>query len=182
MGQDKAFLDFYGKTFLRTLAEKLSKRCSQLIVSANREEEIYRWELEGIEFDFVKDLYPYEGPLNAISSVADCVKNDFVFISTCDTPFLNENLIDIFIKEIDRCEAVIPIIEGNLQPLNTLYTKNAVIKSKHLFGKTKSLIGWIESLNHKLINQQKIQSIDKDLLSYTSINTPQDYNKYIRKI
>lgn len=182
MGKDKAFLDFNGKSFIKVIAEKLSKKCNQLIISANKEEKIYRQELTGIDFEFVKDNNPYEGPLNAISSSVDLIKHNLVFIATCDTPFLNENLTEMFIDEIESYEAVIPIINNKPQPLNTLYTKQAVIKAKHLFGTTKSLIGWIQNLNYKVLDQKKIESIDPKTLSYLSINTPQDYERYVKKI
>lgn len=179
MGQDKAFLDFYGKTFIRTIAEKLSKKCSQLIISANKEEEIYRQELKGIDFEFVKDISLYEGPLNAISSVAEHIKNDLVFIATCDTPLLNQNLIDMFVLEIGCHQAVIPVIDDRLQPLNTLYTKDAVYIAKETLTSTRSLMGWVENLNYRLINQEKIAEIDRQLFSYKSINTPADYRNLL---
>lgn len=179
MGQDKAFLRFNGKTFLKTIAEKLSQKCNQLIISANKEEEIYRQELKDIDFEFVKDLKPYEGPLNAVSSIAEYVKNDFVFIATCDTPLLNTNLIEMFVLEIGSHQAVIPVIDSKLQPLNTLYTKDAVYKAKEVFTGSRSLMGWVEKLDYKLIYQEKIAEVDRLLLSYKSINTPEDYTNLI---
>lgn len=175
MGRDKAFLEFDGKTFIRTIAEKLSQKCSQLIISANKEEEIYRQQLNGIDFEFVKDINPYEGPLNAISSVAEYIKNDLVFIATCDTPLLNPNLIDMFTLEIGSHQAVIPVIFDRLQPLNTLYKRDAIHKAKKVFTTKKSLMNWVENLDYKLINQQKVAEVDRLILSYKSINTPQDY-------
>ncbi|MCX7760760.1 MAG: molybdenum cofactor guanylyltransferase [Hydrogenothermaceae bacterium] len=183
MGQDKAFLNFYGKTFIRVIAEKLSKKCSQLIVSANKEEYIYRKELEGIDFDFVKDINPFEGPLNAVSSVSEYIKNDYVFIATCDTPFINENLIDLYLSIIDSYDGVIPIIDGKFQTLNTLYTKKALEKAKEVYKESKSLMSWIRNLNYFVPETKAIKQLDNALLTYKSINTPAQYEEFvIRKI
>lgn len=59
-----------------------------------------------------------------------------------------------------------------------LHKKEALLKAKDLYqqGK-KSLFALFEILNVKIINQEEISHIDKDLLSFWSINTPQDYEK-----
>lgn len=176
MGTDKAFLRLKDKTFLQIITQKLSKKCNQLILSINKDEEIYKNHLKGLNFISVKDKNPYEGPLNAISSVADFIDYEYVFIATCDTPLINENLIDFYLTKIQSYDAVIPVVNDKIQPLNTLYTKNAVLKSKDIYGKIKSLIGWIQNLNVLYIDEKEIKKIDKNLYTYKSVNTPQDYD------
>lgn len=181
MGQDKAFLDFYGKSFIRVIAEKLSRKCNQLIISANKEEDIYRRELKGIDFDVVKDINPYDGPLNAVVSTLPLIKNEFVFIATCDTPFLNENLIDFYLSVIDGFDAVIPVVDEKFQTLNTLYTQKAILIAKDIYKTKKSLLSWIENLNYLKLPENKIRLIDEKLLTYKSINTKEDYLKLLSK-
>lgn len=178
MGNDKAFLDFGGKSFIRTVAEKLSKKCSQLIISANKDWHIYRNELRGIDFDFVKDMDPYAGPLNAIASTSAFIKNDIVFIATCDTPFLDENIIDYYMSIIGKYDAVIPIVEKRHQPLNTLYKKTATILAKEIYQTRKSLMAWVEMLNYKPIDESDIANY---ILTYKSINTKEDYERFVLK-
>ncbi|NPA58041.1 MAG: NTP transferase domain-containing protein, partial [Aquificae bacterium] len=48
MGRDKAFLELNGKTFLRIIGEKLSKHCGEIIVSGNREKEVYLSQLSDL--------------------------------------------------------------------------------------------------------------------------------------
>lgn len=181
MGEDKAFLDFNGKSFIRVIGEKLSKKCSQLIVSANREEELYREELKGLEFEFIGDLNPYQGPLNGIVSTVEKIKGEYVFIATCDTPQLKEELIELYLNMIDGFDAVIPEIDGKLQPLNTLYHKTALEKSKESFKDSRSLLSWVSRLNFFVPPIEEINKIDKELGSYRSINTKQDYLNLLRK-
>jgi molybdopterin-guanine dinucleotide biosynthesis protein A len=181
MGKDKAFLTLNGKTFLQIITEKLSKKCNEIILSVNKDEEIYREHLKEFNFKIVKDLNPYEGPLNGISSVYSYISNDFVFIATCDTPLINENLVNFYLEKIGNYDAIVPVIDGKIQPLNTLYTKNAVLKAKDLYGKVKSLKGWIENLSVLFLNQNELEKIDKGLWSYKSINTPDQYEELLRK-
>ncbi|WP_028951087.1 molybdenum cofactor guanylyltransferase [Sulfurihydrogenibium subterraneum] len=181
MGTDKAFLAYKDKTFLQTIVEKLSKKCDEIILSVNKDPRIYIDHLKPHKVKVVKDLHPYEGPLNAILSVSEHIKNPYVFIATCDTPLLNENLIDIYMSIIDEFDAVIPQVHGKFQPLNTLYTKKSLLKVKNLYPEIKSLNQWIKNLKRVLVvNEEVIQNFDPDLLTYKSVNTPEDYERLIK--
>ncbi|WP_457625468.1 molybdenum cofactor guanylyltransferase [Persephonella sp.] len=180
MGRDKAFLEIGGKTFLRIIAEKLSVYCSRIVISGNKEEDLYLSQLKEInaEIIFVKDKHPYAGPLNGIISCKEYIKHEYVFIATCDTPFLNQELIPFFYRRINGYDAVIPSVNEKLQFLNTLYTRKSVEVGRSLYEKgIRSLYKWIESLNIKKIEENKIKTIDKDALTYWSINTPEDYDR-----
>ncbi|WP_457622686.1 molybdenum cofactor guanylyltransferase [Persephonella sp.] len=185
MGRDKAFLELCGKTFLRHILEKLDTQCSQIIISGNKEESLYIRETFNLksEFVFVKDIDPYSGPLNGIISCIDHIKHNYIFISTCDTPLLKPEIIPILLKEIEDFEAVIPVIKDKFQPLNTIYTRSAILKGKKAYHekKIRSLHKWINLIRHKKIFEDKILEIDKDLSSYLSVNTPQLYEAVKRK-
>jgi len=180
MGKDKAFLQLDGKTFLRIIAEKLSAYCEQIIVSGNREKEEYLSQLYGIksQIDFVKDVNPYTGPLNGIISCRKKIKNELVFISTCDTPFLQEDIIPYLYKRIDNFDAVIPEINKKKQFLNTIYKRSAVDIGEQLYKKgVRSLYQWVNDLKTVQISEKDIKQADKNLLSYWSINRPEEYER-----
>jgi len=186
MGRDKAFLELCGKTFLRHILEKLDIYCDQIIISGNREKDLYMKETYDLKADFVfvKDIEPYSGPLNGIISCIDHINHDLVFISTCDTPLLKPDIIPFLIDEIDDYEAVIPVIKGKFQPLNTVYRKSALLKGREAYHEKgiRSLYRWIKLIRHKKIFEDKILNIDRDLSSYLSINTPQLYEAVKRKV
>ncbi|WP_456399738.1 molybdenum cofactor guanylyltransferase [Persephonella sp.] len=186
MGTDKAFLKLQGKTFLRHILEAVSKYSDQIIISGNREEELYLRECKGIdtEVSVVRDLYPYSGPLNGIISCYDQIKNEKLFIATCDTPLLKHELIPFLLNELNGFDGVIPVIDNKIQPLNTVYTKKAVEIGRKIYTEKgiRSLKKWIDFLKHKKIFKDKIIYIDKDLSSYLSVNTPKLYEVIRRKV
>ncbi|WP_456384304.1 molybdenum cofactor guanylyltransferase [Persephonella sp.] len=178
MGRDKAFLTLGNKTFLRIIGEKLAGYCSQIIVSGNREKELYLSQLEDLnpEILFVKDLHPYAGPLNGIATCSQHVKHSYVFVATCDTPLLEEKLVPFFVKRLNGYEAIIPEVSEKLQFLNTLYTKEALKKSRKMYNNgIRSLRRWVEALNFLKLSENEIKAVDSGLYSYWSINTPEDY-------
>nr|WP_242462912.1 molybdenum cofactor guanylyltransferase [Persephonella atlantica] len=184
MGRDKAFLPLCGKPFIQIVAEKLSNYSHRLIISTNKDESLYTEYLKDIDAQiiFVKDKNPYSGPLNGIVSCLDVLSADLVFISTCDTPLLEEKLIPFFTDSIDSFQAVIPEVKGKLQFLNTLYEKSAINAAENLYKKgVRSLHRWVESINALKIDQKEVEEIDPNLYSYWSINTPEDYQR-IKKL
>jgi len=179
MGKDKAFLKLDGQTFLKIIVKKLYEKCDEIILSINKDEEIYQKELNEFlnKITFIKDKNPYDGPLNAVVSVADSINNPYVFIATVDTPLLNPELIDFYKEKISDYDCILPVINGKYQPLNTLYKKDALEKAKEVYKSSKSLMSWIDKLNCLKLYEDEISKIDKSFFSYWSINTKDEYEK-----
>ncbi len=184
MGEDKAFLIYNKKTFLRNILEALDKYCSQIVIVINKDKELYKDEIKNLssEIRFVKDKYPYAGPLNGILSSLESIKNKLVYITPCDTPLLNPEIIPFFVERINGYDAVIPEIKGKIQPLNALYKKEALEISKNLFEREgkKSLMAFLEKLKVKYIDETEIKKIDKNLYSYFSVNTKENYQALLQ--
>ncbi len=181
MGKDKAFLLHKDQTFLRNILEKLDNFCNQIIIVGNREPELYLMESLGLnaEVIFITDKYPYAGPLNGLLSASNIIKNDAVYITPCDTPLLNEKVIPFLAEKLDKFDAVIPEVDGKYQPLNAVYTKKALKKVEDIYEKEniRSLMGFLKKINAKVIHEDEIKKVDKDLLTYFSVNTPEAYQK-----
>ncbi|NPA52325.1 MAG: molybdenum cofactor guanylyltransferase [Aquificae bacterium] len=178
MGKDKAFLTFKDKTFLRWILEALEKQCNQIIIVGNKEKELYKKQTEGIKtsIEVIKDIYPYQGPLNGIVSALEFIPYKHTFIASCDTPLINHKLIPFFYEKIDNYEAVIPVVKNRYQPLNTLYKTDALYKAKEIFiHGNRSMFSFINRLNLQYIPEEEITNLDKHLYTYWSINTPKDY-------
>lgn len=182
MGKDKAFLKLGEKTFFRIIIEKLNVYTDQIIVSANKDKEIYLSQLENTDINpvFVKDKDPYAGPLNAIVSCMPYIKNQLVFIATCDTPLLEPELIPFFVKKIDGYDAIIPVVNGKKQFLNTIYKRAALKIADKVYEEGKnSLYAWVNRLNVQEVAQEELKQVDDSLLSYWSINRPEDYERLL---
>lgn len=182
MGKDKAFLKLNGKTFFRIIIEKISKYSNQIIISTNKDKNLYLPDISDLTIHplFVKDKNLYSGPLNGIISCIPYVKNKFIFIATCDTPLLNPDLIPFLLDKINNYDAVIPVINEKKQFLNTIYTKNALNIANNLYSAGKrSLYAWTNLLNVKEIHQKELEAVKNSLLSYWSINTPEDYTRLL---
>ncbi len=184
MGRDKAFLPFKNKTFLRNILETLDSFCSRFLIVVNKDFDLYRKEIQNLKTPviFIRDLNPYDGPLNGIVSALNQIKSDRVFIGTCDTPILSKKLLSYLLEKLENFDAVIPEIDGKIQPLNTFYSKNALEKALEVYqDNKKSLMAWLDKLNYKIIHKEEIITFDKEIFTYKSINTPDMY-KWLLKV
>ncbi len=182
MGKDKAFLNWKGKTFLRHILEKVSVFSDEIILSVNKNEEIYENQIKDIDVPvkIVKDLNPYSGPLNGIHSCSDFVEYNNVFISTCDTPDIKISAIEYLFENLKGYDGVIPVINGKFQPFNTFYKKEAVLKTSRLYEEgIRSIFRWIKTLNVRYIEDRDLRKYDSSLSTFTSINTPEEYKKFL---
>lgn len=179
MGEDKAFLNYKGKTFLRHILEEIDKFVDDIVISINKPVNLYENEIKNLKkpVKFVKDIDKFAGPLNGIVSCAESIKSDKFFLLTCDTPLFNGKLIPFFQSLLEDYDCVIPVIDGKYQFLNTIYSKKSLEVAKNLYLKEmkNSLYAWVKNLKVKYIEEKDIKNIDKNLGSYFSVNTPQQY-------
>ena len=182
MGTDKAFLDYKGKPFLRHILENLSSVSDNIVVVVNRDFKDYETIIKDIpQVILVKDLYPYEGPLNGIISAKSEIKNKEVFISTCDIPILSIEFIKYLAKKIDGYDMVLPVVDSKKQPFNTIYKTKTLEIAEKLFNEgNRSLMKWIDNLKKIIINQSEIRQFKNAIFMYKSINTPEDYKNFIK--
>lgn len=182
MGKDKAFLDFKGKPFLRHILEKLSEISDNIVVVINKDISNYSGIIEGFpQVSLVKDLFPYEGPLNGVISAKNYVKHEKVFISTCDIPVISTEFIKYLAGKIERHDMVLPIVNGKKQPLNTVYKKSSLEVIENIFKNgNRSLMKWIENLKKVVINENEIKNFNNAIYMYQSINTREDYKNFLK--
>ncbi len=182
MGRDKAFLKWKGKTFLRHILEFCDSVSNQIIISGNKNPEIYLKEAVNLKNNptVIKDIEPYSGPLNGIISCLNKIEHSNVFIATCDTPALNKKIFSYLYNSLQEYHCVVPVIEGKFQPFNTFYTKEAIKIGANLYKKgIRSIYKWIENLNKKYISDIELKKIDEKLLMFKSINTQEEYVNFI---
>jgi len=184
MGRDKAFLTYKGKTFLRNILESIQPYVDKIILSINKSEDLYLNELSGIdrEIRFVKDKDRYRGPLNAVVSCSSEISTKYFFLLTVDTPLFKGELIPFLKNKISDYDCVIPVVNGKYQPLNTIYNSKSLSIANQVYTleKKDAIFDWVKRLNVKYIYDDELRKIDKNLGSYFSVNTPDNYETLLK--
>jgi len=171
MGVNKADLKYHSQTFLETLIFKAQKMgFTDIIISG------YPHEIEGITP--VVDEFKDRGPLGGMYSCFKVAKHKYCFIVCVDVPQLVEetifSLIDYHIKE--KSELTLLSQNGMAEPLIGIYPTDS-------YDKIYAIIKDSSAKVFRLIDQYdyKLFSIDDETKIMDNINTPEDYQRIIKK-
>ncbi|WP_319500746.1 molybdenum cofactor guanylyltransferase [uncultured Draconibacterium sp.] len=134
MGTDKALLELDGRTLLERAIDLCEPFSSELLISSNHQSHT------AFGYPVIEDEIKNCGPMGGIYSCLKHSSNDWNFLMSVDTPFIQNGFIEFLKKEIHNFEVVVPVHEGMKEPLIAFYHKSALPKIRTM----------IESGNYKL--------------------------------
>jgi len=180
MGQPKAALDFGGIPLLTRIVIELKRRFDEIVivaapVSAGRP----RIEIPGLKI--VHDETAFAGPLDALRRGLDTLDHGVAFVCSCDLALLNSDVAMELIAMLDDFDAVIPEVDGKLQPLHAIYRKRCARAIETLAPSgEKRLTVASRSINARKVDEVELRKIDPELRSFFNVNTPEDYQRALK--
>ena len=126
------------------------------------------------------DVYDVRGPITGIFTALLNSSNNWVFISACDMPFLNKELIEYMSLKRDNADIVASVIKGKPEPLFAFYSKRllAAMEKAVLTG-NKSLRDFSRNKRVQYITIKEIRDIDACAASFVNLNSPEDINRFL---
>ena len=169
MGKDKGLCEFKGKSLVSYAIEALIPICDTILISSNNTENYKKF-----GYEVVVDQHKNIGPIGGIYS--GLVKSATIhnLIISCDTPFLNTQLLEYVIANVDGYDIVVPK-HGNsyIEPLASYYSSTII----------STIEESIKNEDYKLMNlfnRVRFKSIKVDsIIGYSNmlfknLNTPSD--------
>lgn len=102
-GRDKGLIELHGRPLWKWVADKLSSQVENVVISANRNLDIY----QASGFPVVQDsLADFPGPLAGILSVMQQINSDWFLFCPCDTPAIPDDLLSRLEAEVKGSPAV----------------------------------------------------------------------------
>jgi molybdenum cofactor guanylyltransferase len=180
MGRPKADLQFDGITMLDCVVAEMIRVFQDLVV-ALAEDRRYAWQ----DFFFVQSIVDrarYRGPVAALEQALRKIRFDRAFVCSCDVPFVSGDLARKLCDMLGDHEAVIPQVDGQLQPLHAVYRKSCskILKTMRE-QKQDRLQDIVNFAKVRIVPEDEIRALDPDprLLSFFNVNTPEDYQRAI---
>lgn len=177
-GNIKGLLKINDVTFLEQIMSVLGD-FTNIYLSVNKKfssEDIKQYEDMGLKV--IVDSYDDIGPMGGIySALKDC-KEDYLFITACDMPFINKDLIEELKLNVRKdIDIVLFSKERILYPLGAIYSKKLVPQIKELIDNNnyRPLV-LIKNSNYIELPLEKT-SLDDDV--FYNINTPQEYKELV---
>lgn len=116
-GRNKALLSIGEQTVFQKQIGHLSPFFKNIFVVTNHPEDF-----PGVET--TADIFFSAGPLAGIHAGLSFCKTPYLFVFSCDLPFLAEPLIGMMIKDLEGnpCELLIPVHHHKIEPLHAIYS------------------------------------------------------------
>ena len=178
-GNVKGLLKIKNSTFLEKIQETLNDFSSIYLSINDKFSKEQKQNFENMGFKIIEDIYKEIGPLGGIySSLLNC-KEEYLFITACDMPFITKNSIEVLCNKVDKNTDGVVFYDKNnkLYPLGAVYSKNVLPIIEEMIEKKYYKLSYlIENSNFVKIN---IEKTDIPLKVLSNINTLQEYDLFI---
>jgi molybdopterin-guanine dinucleotide biosynthesis protein A len=171
MGTPKALLLFDGRPLIAHLVAALRTRFEEVVVVASP-----ALALPALPARVVRDDVEYQGPVGGLVYGLRAVTHDLAFVSSCDAPFLNLDLVSCFLSRAEGHDVVVGRWQGRLQPLHAVYRASVLPQLEQQLARGElrpvSLFDRVRTL---VLGEDEIRLIDPEGMSFLNMNTPEDY-------
>jgi len=127
-------------------------------------------------FNTIKDAVKGAGPLGGLYTAFLNTGEEFVFLTACDMPFINEKLLAYMYENLRKdADIYIPRIGSYIEPLFAFY-------SRRLFSKVKQNIETnnfplrllLKGTKVQYLKENEIIRFDRELITFFNVNTKED--------
>lgn len=175
MGDDKAFVQLRGTPLIHWVLGALRSVCSEVMIVADT---AARFSQLGIHV--VEDLRRDEGPLIGVLTGLSIAQTDWVFVSSCDAPFLHPDMVRSLWELREGFDLIVPTTNEapNLKPLCALYATECVEPIRALLDRgERRLSSLLPVVRTRVVAEQELRPHDSQLLSFLNVNTPEDLRR-----
>jgi molybdopterin-guanine dinucleotide biosynthesis protein A len=171
-GSDKALLPVNGIPMIQHITDQLSGEFRQILIGAGDTEK-YAFLGHPVISDQQKDM----GPLMGILSCLEASAHDINFVTGCDIPVMNMELIRQMITMAGEFDIVMPRHgEDQYEPLFAVYRKTCVEYARNAIGEGKYRI--TEMLKYARAGYVDFNSVQW----YRNLNNKEDYSRFLKDL
>lgn len=167
MGTDKGLLPVDGKNIVERAIDAMKPFVQEIIIITNGNKYDY------LGYKIYNDVIKKCGPMGGIYTALSYSKTKKNFMVSCDMPFISKELVQFMIKNAIDCEIAIPLHNGKLEPLCSVYDKYCTSKLEELLKENKWKL--LDMLKHFKTRQISIPENIIEGDCFANINTPAEY-------
>ncbi|MFP4366043.1 MAG: molybdenum cofactor guanylyltransferase [Bacteroidales bacterium] len=171
-GEDKAFVTVGGVPMIVRTLNQLNKIFKDILVITNMPGKYKEYG----NLRFATDIITEAGPLGGIYSAMRNSGSPFIFVVSCDMPYLDagiiEDQIDLFCRLNDP-DILIPKINSGIEPLHGIYRTELAARLERFLLTTKnfSIRAFMKELEVAYLDLEDSPGIRK---AFSNINRPED--------
>jgi molybdopterin-guanine dinucleotide biosynthesis protein A len=176
LGTAKALLRLGNETFLERTVSVLRGVCQHIIVVSDPGSP-----LAGMDgCTMATDERPGLGPLGGLVTGLAVSDDEWHLALACDLPLVRPAVLHLLIAESAGVEAVVPRAGGRLQPLLAAYSRGCLVPARAaLDSGRRAMTALLDRVRVKIIEERHLREVDADLVSFTNVNSWEDYQLVI---
>ncbi|GAM09117.1 putative molybdenum cofactor guanylyltransferase [Geobacter sp. OR-1] len=172
MGRDKAFLKIGGVTIFERIAGLFRESFSRVLLVGDREERF-----AGYNLPVIPDIYPGSA-LGGVYTGLYHAQTEHVFVTSCDLPFPNRELLRYLCSLRHGYDAVVPLTEHGYEPLFALYSKNCLGPIRELLESGNyCAFAYYPQVKARYVQTEELARFDRDGRAFVNVNTPEDFER-----
>jgi molybdopterin-guanine dinucleotide biosynthesis protein A len=177
MGRNKALLPLGNQLLIEVLYRRLRPCVDEIVLSVND-----RTGYPELDATWVADLYQDAGALGGMHAALQAMQSAHAFIIGCDMPQPNVELVRDLLALAPTADAVVPRIAGRPEPTHAVYAK-AVVPAieRQLQAQRYKITSFFDDVRVRYVEEGELRRRDPDLLSFTDLDTPVEYERYLRR-
>jgi molybdopterin-guanine dinucleotide biosynthesis protein A len=176
-GVVKALLDVGGRTILDHLLAALTPRFADILLVAKEPEPFLALAAQAPPWRLVLDALPGRSSLTGIHTALTNAREEHMFLTACDTPFLRPQLLDALHGRLrPEDDVVLPLKpDGYFEPLCAFYSRRCLphIAAQLEQGDHK-IIRFFDKVRVRPLPVAELLAADPDMLSFQNANTPDE--------
>lgn len=174
MGRDKSRLPAGEGTLIERLVHRLGPVVDETIVAAGPNP-------APTDVRRIRDRFPTMGPLAGIHAGLLEAANPLVWVVACDLPDVEPGLGALLRGLADGVEAVVPLVGDEPEGVCALYDRTLAVRIEGLlragYRRVQDLLA---SSAVRYVPAAELRQVDPDLRSFRNINTPADYEAWLK--
>ncbi|MBE0524683.1 MAG: molybdenum cofactor guanylyltransferase [Methanosarcinales archaeon] len=176
--KEKALIPIKGRTILEYNLDLLERLVDEVIISVRDDEQkCILVEYTG-DRAIIEDHYTDVGPLAGILEGLKVAEGEYIFITACDMPFLNPEVVEMLFQRAYGHDAAIPVWENEiLEPLHAVYRTRpmAIETEKAIKNGDKIALAPVFRLKDVVfVDMEGVRALDPGLRTFININTLED--------
>ncbi|MEF3255364.1 MAG: molybdenum cofactor guanylyltransferase [Deferribacterales bacterium] len=172
-GQDKAFAEIHGNTFISHIIKKAQRLTDSILVISKDKNKFADFK----NINNIEDSLSTQTPLVGILTAMQNSTYNTIFIWSVDAPLVKTEIINTIIDNAGHYDAVVPLIDEKIHPLIACYKKSLVTTlENYLLEGNLKVTEFLSKIDVKYLTKEYFLPFDDHLLSFSNFNTPQELN------
>ena len=176
LGREKGWEDVGGERLIDRVIGALQSSCDEVLIIGDRPERQNELSLPKC-IQYRSDELKGRGSIGGLYTGLKASDTLWSLVVACDMPFISSELIRFMLSIIskNRCDAIVPVINGRYQPTHALYNSTCIpFIEKNISSGNFRMDSYFDEIYLEEISEDVINSIKGAELSFFNVNTEDD--------